>query len=313
MLTFTLKRLGSGVLLLAVISAIAYALLFASGTNIARNILGETATEEQVLLKQQELGLDRPLWEQYGDWVTSAITGDLGRSWFGAETVAGAVASRLPVTLTLIVAAILLTALLATALGVTAAVKRGWVDRTLQVSAVVGDAIPGFVLAIALVFVFALQLRLLPAISTIAPGAGAQAWITSLSLPIIAIVVNAVTSSAQQIRSAVIAQYERDFVRTLRSRGLGEREILLKHVLRGASPAGLTVLSLQFIGMLGGVVIIERIFAIPGIGNLAVTATQVGDVPIVMGVVLYTVVIVVIVNLLVDLLNGWLNPKVRVA
>lgn len=313
MLGYTLKRLASGVLLLGVISVLAYGLLFASGTNIARNILGETATEEQVLLKQQELGLDRPLWERYVDWFGSAITGDLGRSWFGAETVIGAIVSRLPVTLTLIVVSIVLTALIAALFGVLAAVRRGWVDRVLQVAVVVGDAIPGFVLAIGMLWLFALQLRVVPAVSSITPSAGPDAWFASLVLPAAAIVVNAVTSSAQQIRSAVIQQYERDFVRTLRSRGLSEREILLKHVLRGASPAGLTVLSLQFIGMLGGVVIIERIFALPGIGNLAVTATQQGDVPIVMGVVLYTVLVVVIVNLLVDLLNGWLNPKVRIA
>lgn len=313
MLSFTLRRLGAGLVLLVVISALAYALMFASGANIARNILGEMATEEQVLLKQEELGLNLPLWQRYVDWASSAITGDLGRSWFGAETVAGAIATRLPVTLTLVITSILLTAVVALVLGVVAARLRGWVDRTLQVSVVVGDAIPGFVMAIGLVFVLAIQFSVVPAVSTISPSAPPSAWFLSLLLPVLAIVINAVTSSAQQIRSAVIKQYERDAIRTLRSRGIGETEIMLKHVLRGAAPAGLTVLSLQFIGMLGGAVIIEKIFAIPGIGNLAVTATQMGDVPVVMGVVLYTVVIVVIVNLLVDLLNGWLNPKVRVA
>lgn len=313
MLSFTLRRLGAGLVLLVVISALAYALMFASGANIARNILGEMATEDQVLLKQQELGLDLPLWERYLGWASSAVTGDLGRSWFGAETVTAAIATRLPVTLTLVITSILLTAAVALVLGVVAARLRGWVDRTLQVSVVVGDAIPGFVMAIGLVFVFAIQFSVVPAVSTITPSAPPSAWFLSLLLPVLAIVVNAVTSSAQQIRSAVIKQYEREAIRTLRSRGIGEGEILLKHVLRGAAPAGLTVLSLQFIGMLGGAVIIEKIFAIPGIGNLAVTATQMGDVPVVMGVVLYTVVIVVIVNLLVDLLNGWLNPRVRVA
>ena len=129
----------------------------------------------------------------------------------------------------------------------------------------------------------------------------------------IALVINGVTGGAQQIRSAVIKQLERDYVRTLRSRGINEREILFRHVLRSAAPAGLTVLSLQLIGMLGGVVIIEQIFALPGMGPLAVAATSQSDLPVVMGVVMYTVVVVIIVNLLVDLLNGWLNPKVRVS
>ena len=135
----------------------------------------------------------------------------------------------------------------------------------------------------------------------------------SLTLPVIALVINGVASAAQQIRSAFIRQLELDYVRTLRSRGITEREILFRHVLRSAAPAGLTVLSLQFISLLGGVVIIESIFAIAGMGRLAVEATTKSDLPLVMGVVVYTVVIVIVVNLLVDILNGWLNPKVRVS
>ena len=206
-----------------------------------------------------------------------------------------------------------LIAILATVLGMAAAVKRGWIDRAVQTAAIVGDAIPGFVLAIILVTLFAIQLKLFPATSSIAPDADSSAWAASLTLPVIALVINGVTGGAQQVRSAVIKQLERDYVRTLRSRGISEREILFKHVLRSAAPTGLTVLSLQFIGMLGGVVIIEQIFALPGMGSLAVLSTTMGDIPLVMGVVLYTVIIVIIVNLLVDLINGWLNPKVRVS
>ncbi|GMA32552.1 ABC transporter permease [Litorihabitans aurantiacus] len=313
MIAFTLRRLGAGVVLLVVISMLAYALLFASGTNVARNILGEFATEDQVLLKAQELGLDRPLAERYLDWAGAAVRGDLGRSWFGSQSVTDSILSRLPVTLVLITTAIVLTGLLALVIGVAAAVRRGWIDRALQAVAVVCDAIPGFVIALLLVIALAIQAGVFPATSTIGPGAPPSAWVLSLTLPVVALVLNAVASSAQQVRSAVIKQYERDSVRTLRSRGISEREILLTYVLRGASPAALTVLSLQFIGMLGGVVIIESIVALPGIGSLAVPATQQGDVPVVMGVVIYTVVVVVVVNLLVDLLNGWLNPKVRVS
>lgn len=313
MIAFVLRRLGAGIVLLVAISAITYTLLFFSGGNIARNILGDQATEEQVALKTAELGLDQPLPVRFLDWASGALTGDLGRSWFGSETVASQLTTRLPVTLIVVTISILLVALFATVLGMLAAVKKGWIDRVVQIGAVIGDAIPGFVLAIVLVTVFAVQLRLVPAVSTISPGAGIDLWVASLLLPVTAIVINYVTSAAQQIRSAVLKQLERDYVRTLRSRGLGEGEILVRHVLRSAAPAGLTVLSLQFVGLLGGVVIIEQIFALPGIGVLAVGATNSGDIPVVMGVVLYTVVIVVVVNLLVDLANGWLNPKVRVS
>jgi peptide/nickel transport system permease protein len=192
-------------------------------------------------------------------------------------------------------------------------VKRGWADRFVQIGAVVGTAVPSFLIGLVLVTVFAIRLGWFPAVSTISPGLGAGAWVASLTLPVIALLVNGVTSTAQQVRSAVLTQLGADHVRTLRSRGLPEREILTRHVLRSAAPAGLTVLSLQFIGMLSAVVVLEQVFALPGIGTLAVQATTTGDLPLVMGVVVYTVVLVLVVNLLVDLANGWLNPKVRVA
>jgi peptide/nickel transport system permease protein len=313
MLTFTLRRLVSGIGLLLVISIGAYTLLFFSSSSIARNILGEQATPEQIALKEAELGLDQPLLVRYIDWAGAALQGDLGQSWFNGEPVTETIQGRLPVTLVLMFVSIILVALIATALGVLAAVRRGWVDKTVQIGAVIGDAIPGFVLAIFLVTILAVNLGWFPAVATIRPGAGAEAWIVSLTLPVIAIVVNYVTSSAQQIRSAVIKELDKDYVRTLRSRGLGEREIVLKNVLRSAAPAGLTVLSLQFIGLLGGVVILEQIFAIPGFGALAVNATVLSDIPLVMGVVIVSVVLVIIVNLLVDIAQGALNPKVRLS
>jgi peptide/nickel transport system permease protein len=313
MLSFILKRIGAGIVVLVAVAFLTYVLLFYSSANIARNILGEYATAESVAAKEAELGLDQPLIPRFLEWAGNAITGDLGQSWFTQEPVVQALTNRLPVTLALVIVSIILIAIFGTILGMAAAVKRGWIDRVVQVGAVIADAVPSFVLAIILVTLLAIQLGLFPATSTIAPGAGVSAWISSLTLAAIALILGGVTASAAQIRSAVIKQLERDYVRTLRSRGLGEREILFKHVLRSAAPAGLTVISLQFIGMLGGVVILEQIFALPGIGNLAVSSTTLGDLPVVMGVVLYTVVIVVIVNLLVDLMNGWLNPKVRVS
>lgn len=313
MVWFTLRRLGAGVVLLIAISVLTYSILFFSSANIARNLLGDQATEEQIALKEQQLGLDQPFLTRFADWFINALSGDFGRSWFTSEPVAVAISNRLPITLTLVAVAILVTAIVSTLLGMLAAVKRGWMDRVVQIGAVVGYAAPGFVIAVIFVTIFAVQLQLVPPVSTISPGAGASAWFSSLLLPVIALAINAVASSAQQLRSAIIKQLERDYVRTLRSRGIAEREILFRHVLRSAAPAGLTILSLQFIGMLGGAVIVEQIFALPGIGSLAVTATSAGDIPVVMGVVLFTVIIVIVVNLLVDLVNGWLNPKVRVS
>ncbi|WP_104092168.1 ABC transporter permease [Arthrobacter sp. GMC3] len=313
MIKFVIKRLASGVVVLLAVSVLTFSLLYAAGGSIARNILGDTATAEQVALKEHELGLDQPLFVRYFTWLSNALKGDLGSSWFSSEPVASSLATRVPVTMTMVISAMIIIAILATLIGSAAAVKRGWVDRVVQIGAVIGDSVPGFVIGIFLVTILAIQLKMFPATSTIAPGVPASAWIASMALPVVALIINGVTGGAQQIRSAVIKQFEKDYVRTLRSRGIGEGEILFKHVLRSAAPAGLTVLSLQLIGMLGGVVIIEQIFALPGIGPLAVTATSQSDLPVVMGIVMYTVVVVIVVNLIVDLLNGWLNPKVRVS
>ncbi|MFP5336513.1 MAG: ABC transporter permease [Actinomycetes bacterium] len=311
MLTMILRRLASGIVVLVTVAVLTFLLLYLSSSNIARNILGDQATDEAIAAKESELGLDLPLLTRLGAWLADAVRGEFGRSWFTNEPVFDAIGSRLPVTLAMVVVSIALIAVVATLLGMLAAVRRGWVDRVVQVASVLGNAVPGFIIGVLLVWFVAIRLGWFDAVSTITPGSGPAAWLRSLTLPVVALVVNGVASAAQQIRSAFIKQLELDYVRTLRSRGIGEKEILVKHVLRSAAPAGLTVLSLQFIALLGGVVIIESLFAIPGMGRLAVTATTTSDLPLVMGVVVYTVVIVIVVNLLVDVLNGWLNPKVR--
>lgn len=309
---FIARRLLSGVFLLFVLSSLTYFLLFFSTSNVARNILGDLATAEQLAAKEEELGFTRPLFERWLEWMAAAIQGDFGKSWFNSLEIVDQLTQRLPITLTLVGITILLAAFLATILGMAAAVRGGWIDRVVQMLAVAGFAIPNFVVAIFLITLVAIQWKLLPATGWVPFDLSPELWLKSLILPVISLVLATVASSAQQIRSAIKKNLEMDWVRTLRARGLSESEILFKHVLRASAPAGLTVLSLQFVGMLGGTVIIEQIFALPGMGFLAVQSTFLGDTPVVMGVVVYTVIVVIIVNLLVDLANGWLNPKVRV-
>lgn len=312
MALFISRRLLSGIFLLFILSSVTYFLLFFSTSNVALNILGDLATAEQLAAKNAELGLDRPLFERWFEWLASAVQGDFGKSWFKNLAIVDQLTQRLPVTLTLVGITILLAAILATALGMAAAVRGGWVDRLVQTLAVAGFAVPNFVVAIFAVTFIAIQWKLLPATGWVPFQLSPELWLKSLILPVLALVLATVASSAQQIRSAIKKNLEMDWVRTLRARGLSEPEILFKHVLRASAPAGLTVLSLQFVGMLGGTVIIEQIFALPGMGFLAVESTFLGDTPVVMGVVVYTVIVVIVVNLLVDLVNGWLNPKVRV-
>ena len=313
MIRFILRRLVSGVILIFVISVVAFSLLYIGGGDIARRILGQNATQEIVDRKAAELGLNRPLYEQYWDWLTSAIQGDFGRSWFTGQLVTQGVSSRLVVTLSIVIGATLIAAIISVIIGVLAATRRGWIDRGLQVTSVLGFAIPGFLIALGLVLVFSINLKWFKATGYIPITTSFSGWMSSVTLPIIALAIGTIAAVAQQVRGSVIDALERDYVRTLRSRGIGMGRVVAKHILRNAGGPALAVLAVQFVGLLGGAVIIEQIFALPGLGQLAVQATVSSDIPIVMGLVVVTASIVVIVNLLIDLAQAALNPKVRLS
>lgn len=313
MISYISRRIGAGLVLIACASFIVFALMLANSENVTRNILGDEASLEQLAAKKVELGLDNPLLLQYGQWLFNAIQGDLGNSWFNAESVGYLLLSRIPVTLSIAVGTVVASTLISLIMGVAAAVYRGWLDRVLQVISVVGLVFPGFWLALVMVVKISIEWGLVPATGYIAFADSPFGWMQSLLLPVFSLAIGAVAGLSQQVRSATIAVLEMDFVRTLRSRGLSETSVLFRHVLRNAAPPTLTVLSLNFIGLMSGAVMIEQVFALPGLGSIAVEATGVGDIPIVVGAVVISVVIVVIVNLVIDLSNGWLNPKVRLS
>jgi peptide/nickel transport system permease protein len=294
-----------------VVTVASFFLLYAGSGDIARTILGQTATEETVALKEQELGLDRPVLTQFTDWFSNAVQGDLGRSWFSGQPVTDAIVSRAAVTLSLVIGATLVSAIVAVLLGVLAARRGGWVDRVVQVVSVIGVAIPGFLIAIGLVLVFAINLGWFEPTGytqfTDSPGG----WLASITLPVIALSIGAIAGVAQQVRGSMLDAQRQDWVRTLRSRGLSESRVVYEHVLRSAAGPALSILAVQFIALIGGAIFVEQIFAIPGLGQVAVGATGRGDIPLVLGLVIAVTVLVVIVNLVVDLLQGWLNPKVR--
>ena len=313
MLAFLGRRLTAGVVLVFAITTLAYLLLYLGSGDIARRILGQTATQEQVAAKTAELGLDRPLWEQYAGWLSGAFTGDLGRSWFTGQLVIDGVTTRLGVTLSLVIGATVITTLVSVVLGVWAALAGGWVDRTIQFLTVLGMAVPGFLIAVGLVLVLAIQLGWFNATGYVAFMENTAGWIRSVTLPVVALAIGGVSAVTQQIRGAIADELQRDYVRTLRSRGLPAASVVFKHALRNASGPALAVLNVQFVGMLGGAVIVEQVFQMPGLGQLAVGATTQGDVPLVMGLVVATGIIVILVNLLIDIAQGIINPKVRLA
>ncbi len=313
MLSFIARRVLSGIILVLAVSVVAFALLYAGGGDIARRILGQNATAETVALKAQQLGLDQPLLVQYGNWVSHAVTGDFGVSWFTSQPVTTSLASRLTVTLTLVIGTTLVAAIVSVVLGIVAARRGGWVDSAVQFIAVIGFAVPGFLIALYLVLWFAIGLGWFKATGFTPLDRSFTGWLSSITLPIVALSLSAIAAVAQQVRGAVIDALSRDYVRTLRARGLSMNRVVYLHVLRNAGGPALAVLAVQFVGLLGGAVVVEQVFALPGVGQLTVSATSSGDIPVVMGVVVATAVIVVLVNLLIDLAQAALNPKVRLS
>ncbi|BDZ52040.1 ABC transporter permease [Frondihabitans sucicola] len=313
MIVYVLRRLGAGVVVFLSVTALTYALFHARGGDaLARHFLPVNASAEQVHRTAGSLGLLRPLHVQYLEWLGDLLHGSLGFSFDSDQSVLGILANRLPVTLSLVVMSLIITIVIGVPLGVLAATRGGVLDRGLQVLTVVVQAVPGYWLALILAIVFGLVLRLVPATGYVPLSVSPTGWFSTMILPALAIALGAVAFVAAQIRGTMLDVLQQDYIRTIRSRGISSRSIVLKHALRNAAPPMLTVLSLQVISLLGGAVIVERIFALPGLGSISVSAGQQGDAPVVLGTVMYMVIVVVVVNLATDVLNGFLNPKVRI-
>ena len=312
MLLYALKRLAYSVPMLFGVSSLAFLLLNSLPSDIAQARAGEDATPETIAAIRASLGLDRPLIERYFDWLGALLQGDLGTSWHNGQSVLSGILASAPVTLSIVVLSLVLSLLIGVPIGVIAAVRGGRLDRVLVSSTVVALAIPNFWLALMLVLAFALTLSLLPATGYVPLDANPELWLQHLWLPVIAVATVAISSIARQTRSAMIENLGRDYVRTLRAAGIPERSVVYKHALKNSGVPILTTLGIQFVNLSGGSIIVEQVFAVPGLGQLTMTALARNDVPVVLGVLVVTAVAVVIINLAVDLLNSAVNPKVRV-
>ncbi len=313
MLGFIARRLVMGALLAFTVVTGMFFFLLGTGMDPARGALGLYASEAQVETKRQQLGLDRSVVEQYLDWLGHAVRGDLGQSTASNNAVLDLITSRLPVTVSLALGAVVVAAVFGVVLGLLAAIRPGTFDRVLQVIMVLGFSLPNFWVAILLALIFAVTLRWFPATGYVPLSDSPGKWLLSITLPVIALAIGSIAAIAQQLRNSVISVYSQDYIRTLRSRGLPARTILLKHVLRNASPPAMTMLSLQFIAAMSGAAIVERVFGLQGLGAVAINSSADSDIQVIMGLLLFTVLIVVAVNLVVDISYAALNPKVRIS
>jgi len=299
--------------LLFIVSALSFVLVSLTPGDAARAILGLNAPAGAYERLRHALGLDRPLWEQYWEWLRNALHGDLGNSLVTSEPVTHAIDARLPVTLSLIIGALVVTLVLGVGIGVFSAVRGGVAGRVVDAFALIGFALPSFWVGATLIAIFAVDLGWLPATGYVPLTESPADWLRSLILPVVALALVSVAFVAKQTREAMLDALSSEYVRMARASGVSSTSLIFRHALKNAGARVLTVLGLLFVGLLGGTVFVESVFALPGLGGLAVTASLQHDLPVIQGIVVYFTLIVVVVNLLIDLAYTWVNPKVRTA
>lgn len=310
-----LKTIGRRVLIvipmLWVIATLAFYLVNLIPGTPGRTILGESATEEQVAALNKELGYDRPLIAQYGSWLSDAVRGQFGNSLQTGRSAVSDIMERLPITLSIVIAATIISIAVGVTLGVLAATRGRRLDRAIQGASSLAMSLPSFWLGVLLVYAVALKLGLLPAVGYVPLAESPVDWVRSLILPAVSVAMIGTAAITRQTRGALLDQLNQDYVRTLFATGLSRRSVVLKHALRNASVPIATNVGFQFIGLLGSTVIVEQVFAINGLGQLTVQAVNSKDLPLLLTIVVLTTAIVIVVNLLVDVVTVWLNPKAR--
>ena len=312
MLLFVGRRLLATIPLLFLVSLVVFSFVHVLPGDPAVLFLGEEATPETLAQFRARLGFDRPLHVQYGEWLSRALRGDLGRSLRSNQPVTEAILQRLPVTVELLVAALAISLAIAVPMGIVSAVKRNsGVDVASTVFALLGFSLPGFWLGLILIYVFALVLRWLPPSGFVPLPASVADNVRSLVLPAVTLGTALAALVTRQLRSGMLEVLRQDYVRTAQAKGLGPRLVVGKHALKNALIAVVTVVGLQVGGLLGNTIIKETLFALPGVGRLMIDAIFSRDFFVVQGVILFLAVGYVLSNLAVDLLYSLLDPRIR--
>ena len=313
MLRFVVRRLLAAIPVLFGVTLLTFVVMNSLPGDAAQELLGAQATPAEVHQLSVKLGLDKPFLTRYGDWLHGLVTGHLGHSLSSGQSVTSILGSDLPITFELILYAFLLSLLIAVPFALLSARRpRGIFDRISMVFSMSGLSIAPYVLALLLVWVFAVKLNVLPAIGWVPPDQGLGQNIRSLTLPAISIAIPLMCFYTRLLRADLLEQlYGEDYVVTARAKGAGPWAVLMRHTLRNSVFGLITVIALNLGTLLGVTVIIEDIFGLPGIGHELLSAISNRDAPVVEGAVLVFAVVVVLANLLADLLYSALDPRVR--
>lgn len=312
MLRFIAWRILATIPVMGVVALFVFLLLHLSPGDPATIIAGEFATAENVARIRAQLGLDRPWYIQFGTWIGSLLSGDLGVSIFSNRPVTELIAQRLEPTVSLAITTITLAVLVAVPLGVLAAWKAGtWIDRAVMILAVVGFSVPVFVIGYVMIYVFAMKLQILPVQGFQPIRNGIIPFASTILLPTLTLSGAYVALIARITRASVLEILDEDYIRTARAKGQVERKVLLFHALRNAAVPIVTIIGIGIALLIGGVVVTESVFNIPGLGRLVVDAITARDYPIIQGMIIVFSGVYVLMNLLIDISYTVLDPRIR--
>ena len=312
MFRFLAQRILAVFPVLFIVAVIVFLILRLTPGDPAAVIAGNSASVEDIVRIRKSLGLEEPLLTQFFIWIKGVVTGDLGHSFYFRLPVTELIAQRLEPSAMLALMTILMSVSIAVPLGVLAAWKHGsWFDRGLMGFSVFGFSIPGFVLAYILIYVVSLKLNLLPVQGYKRIGDGFIPFVRHLLLPSITLSIIFIALIARVTRAAVSEALTEDYIRTARSKGLSEGRVLIRHALANAAVPIVTVIGIGIAILIGGVVVTETVYAIPGLGQLTVDAVLARDFPVVQGVILFFSVTYVMINLLIDLSYIVFDPRIR--
>jgi peptide/nickel transport system permease protein len=312
MLAYIGRRLLATIPVMAVVAVFVFMMLRLASGDPAAIIAGNAATAQDVIDIRQKLGLDRPIVTQFFIWLGHVLTGDFGESFFYKKRVAEIIADRAGPTLALAACTLALSVLIAVPLGVVAAYRHGtWLDRVVMGFSVLGFSVPVFVVGYALIYLFAIRLNLLPVQGYQPLAEGIGGFLSRLVLPSLTLSVIYIALIARITRTSLLEVLGEDYIRTARAKGLSNRVVLMRHALRNAAVPIVTVIGIGVALLIGGVVVTESVFSIPGLGRLTVDAVLARDYPTVQAVILLFSLAYVLINLLVDVAYTLLDPRIR--
>lgn len=312
MLSYLLRRLAATVPAIAVVVVLVFLLLRITPGDPAAILAGDAASPEQIARIRENLGLDEPLWVQFSIWLQQILIGDLGESFFFKIRVVDLIAQRLEPTLSLALLTIVLAVLIAVPLGTLAAWRfGGWLDRSLMGFSVLGFSVPVFVLAYLLIWLLSVELGWFPVQGFKRLSEGFGVFLHHLILPSLTLSVIYIALIARVTRASVLDALGEDYIRTARAKGLSEFQVLVRHALVNAAIPILTVIGIGVALLIGGVVVTESVYAIPGLGRLTVDAVLARDFPTIQGLILFFSLLYIAVNLLVDLSYVLVDPRIR--